>query len=626
MGTAAQQTFTLTVHEKPLITSDDSATFDVGEPGSFTVTTTGLPQAVITVQGALPAGITLVDNGNGIATLGGTPTTNGSTTFQLTATNSVGSDTQQFTLDVRDLPTFTSDGSTTFTVGTFGTFTVTTAGFPVAELTIDEDHLPPGVSFTDNDDGTGTLEGTPQSPGGVSELTLTATNLAGSKDLPFTLTVNEAPSITSDDEVTFVRGEAGSFTVTTDGFPVAELTIDEDHLPPGVSFTDNDDGTATISGTPTGEPGSVTVSLLADNNVEPDATQTLTVVVQEKPAFTSAASASFVAGTSGSFTLTTTGDPVPELTVDGVVPPGLTFTDQSDGTATLAGTPTAAGVADLVVTASNDAGSVEQALTVRIDPAPVPPTPPGPGITPTPPGPGVTPTATCLGALATVVGGTGDVVITGTPGNDVIVGGPATTKILGGGGDDVLCAVAGAEVSGGAGDDVLRGGPGDDRLLAGPGNDVVSTWGGLDIVLGGAGGDAINGNWGDDKVWGQSGDDELSGRRGEDLLLGGRGDDEVLGGRGPDQLYGGPDSDRCQGGLGPDTAQQCEVESGVPRVMPEGPAQVRRLARSPLVSGHEPSVQDRRPAARGGAVRAVAGVPRPGSPGRGRRVRLPVGR
>src|SRR5208283_4839275 len=72
-------------------------------------------------------------------------------------------------------------------------------------------------------------------------------------------------------------------------------------------------------------------------------TFTLTVagVVTKKPSFTSAASATFAVGQSGSFTVTTTGYPVAKLSQTGTLPAGVTFVDNGNGTATLSGTPLA---------------------------------------------------------------------------------------------------------------------------------------------------------------------------------------------------------------------------------------------------------------------------------------------
>ncbi len=57
----------------PQITSANEASFEVGEFSSFTVTTSGFPNPTITEIGTLPSGITFVDNGDGTATLSGTP-------------------------------------------------------------------------------------------------------------------------------------------------------------------------------------------------------------------------------------------------------------------------------------------------------------------------------------------------------------------------------------------------------------------------------------------------------------------------------------------------------------------------------------------------------------------------
>ena len=74
----------------------------MGTPGTFTVTTTGFPTPTLTETGTLPAGVTFVDNGNGTATLAGTPAAGTAGTYPLTitATNSVSSATQSFTLTV----------------------------------------------------------------------------------------------------------------------------------------------------------------------------------------------------------------------------------------------------------------------------------------------------------------------------------------------------------------------------------------------------------------------------------------------------------------------------------------------------------------------------------------------
>ena len=87
----------------PTITSANNTTFIVGQPGTFTVTTTGTPTPTLSVSGALPSGVTFTDNGDGTATIAGTPAagTNGSYALTITASNGAAPDAvQNFTLTV----------------------------------------------------------------------------------------------------------------------------------------------------------------------------------------------------------------------------------------------------------------------------------------------------------------------------------------------------------------------------------------------------------------------------------------------------------------------------------------------------------------------------------------------
>ena len=234
------------------------------------MTTTGFPASTLTRGGvALPAGVTFVDNGNGTGTLSGTPAagTGGTYALTFTASNGVGAPAvQSFTLTVSGAPTFTSANNTTFTVGSAGTFTVTTVGSPTPAISV-TGTLPSGVTFTDNGNGTATLSGTPAAgTGGTYPLTLTATNSAGTGTQSFTLTVQQAPAITSANAATFIVGVAGSFTVTTTGFPPPAITRGGVALPAGVTFVDNGNGTGTLSGTPAaGTGGTYAITFIASN-------------------------------------------------------------------------------------------------------------------------------------------------------------------------------------------------------------------------------------------------------------------------------------------------------------------------------------------------------------------------
>ena len=382
----AQQTLTVTVQHAPEITSPGSATFTVGAQGTFTVTTTGSPAAAITESGGLPSGVTLTDHGDGTATLAGAPATGtkGSYPITLKAANGVSPDaTQSFTLTVAGAstaPAITSARSATFTIGTQGSFTVTTTGSPVPSVNASSSPaLPSGVTFTDNGNGTATLAGTPASgSSGSYTLTLTASNgVSPDANQTFTLTVGaatSAPVITSGSLATFSAGQAGTFSVTTTGSPAAKISASSSPaLPSGVTFTDNGNGTATLSGTAkAGSQGAYVLTVTASNSAG-TATQSLTLTVNSGLAITSPNSATLVAGQSFTFKVTTTGTPTPTVTRSGTLPPGINWTAGTDGTATISGTAAASdhGVFTLTFTAKNASGFASQAFTLTVDAVPV---------------------------------------------------------------------------------------------------------------------------------------------------------------------------------------------------------------------------------------------------------------
>jgi hypothetical protein len=161
--------------------------------GSFTVTTSGSPHATLTETGSLPGGVTFVDNGDGTATLAGTPAagTSGTYALTITATNGVSPDaTQTFTLTVNAAPAITSAASATFVAGTAATFDVTTTGFPTATIST-ADTLPAGVTLTDNGNGTATLAMSASAAPGVYTFTMKATNgVSPDASQSFTLTIS----------------------------------------------------------------------------------------------------------------------------------------------------------------------------------------------------------------------------------------------------------------------------------------------------------------------------------------------------------------------------------------------------------------------------------------------------
>jgi hypothetical protein len=87
----------------PAIVTPDSTTFTVGSPGRFVISTTGSPTAALGESGFLGGHLSFIDNGDGTATLSGTPIAGsaGVYHFKVVATNGVAPDaTQAFRLTI----------------------------------------------------------------------------------------------------------------------------------------------------------------------------------------------------------------------------------------------------------------------------------------------------------------------------------------------------------------------------------------------------------------------------------------------------------------------------------------------------------------------------------------------
>jgi hypothetical protein len=119
--------------------------------------------------------------------------------------------------------------------------------------------------------------------------------------------------------------------------------------------------------------GTLTLTDNALNGVNATQTIALSCTGIGAPTITSPNSATFTIGVSGSFTVTTTGSPVPGITEAGPLPNGLSFHDNGDGTGTLHGTPLVfdGGDFSIIFTAKNGIGSpATQAFTIILQQTP----------------------------------------------------------------------------------------------------------------------------------------------------------------------------------------------------------------------------------------------------------------
>jgi Putative Ig domain len=389
----AQQTFTLTVDAAPIITSASTTSFNVGEFGSFDLATVvGFPSSTaISESGPLPSGVTLEDNGDGTASLSGTPDvgTGGDYQFTVTAAAVDGdamSTRQSFDLIVNEAPSFSGPNSTTFEVGIPSSFTVgALAGYPTLQAMTETGALPTGLTFQDNGDGTAALGGTAAvGSGGTYPVVVSSASDNGrglGSDENFTVTVLEAPTFTSDDSETLDVSTPSSFSVTTlAGYPTATSLAESGALPAGMTFVDNGDGTATLDGTASlGAGGDYPLTFTATSfGVDGlSQSQTFDLVVRESPAFTSDDAVTFENGVLDAFTIVTSHDfpTATSLNEVGNLPTGVSFVDNGNGTASLRGTPSVPGSYPLTFTASNRVPvQVTQSFTLTVATPPTLPT------------------------------------------------------------------------------------------------------------------------------------------------------------------------------------------------------------------------------------------------------------
>jgi sugar lactone lactonase YvrE len=155
------------------------------------------------------------------------------------------------------------------------------------------------------------------------------------------LVVSTGPAQVSVPNVVGETQSAATSAITDAGLVLGTVTnTSSSTVPAGDVISENP-----LAGTPVNT-GS-TVSLVVSTG--PSTTQA--------PALNSANGATFTLGVFNSFSVTTTGSPVPSLTWTGTLPNGVTMVDNHDGTGTLSGTPTGYGTFHIVFKASNGVGS-----------------------------------------------------------------------------------------------------------------------------------------------------------------------------------------------------------------------------------------------------------------------------
>lgn len=180
-------------------------------------------------------------------------------------------------------------------------------------------------------------------------------------------TASGAPSAQTLVEVaspTFTVGTTSTYSVITVGSPTPALT-EAGVLPAGLTFEDQGDGIATLSGDPTlAGVGSASVTVTASSPAG-NASEAFSLLVDAAPTITSPAGTTFATQTDGSFSFSASGYPAASFAETGTLPAGVALSPSG----VLSGSPNAGtgGSYPIEVTATNSVGtSASQSFTLTV--------------------------------------------------------------------------------------------------------------------------------------------------------------------------------------------------------------------------------------------------------------------
>jgi hypothetical protein len=212
----------------------------------------------------------LVDHNNGTATLSGTPTEGGNHSVVIAVNDGLTNVEQTFEINVEnnDAPVFTSTPGATAITGHNYSYSITTSDTENDARTISIESAPAWLSLTDNGDGTATLTGTPPVTG-YANVILQLNDGLNTVKQSFTIAVaaNAIPQITSTAVTNGTVGNAYSYSITAADSDNDAITISTTVKPTWLTLTDNGNGTASLSGTPT-QVGNYDVTIQVSDGIE----------------------------------------------------------------------------------------------------------------------------------------------------------------------------------------------------------------------------------------------------------------------------------------------------------------------------------------------------------------------
>jgi len=338
-----------------------SGTFSNGTVGvgySSSISASNSPTSWST-SGSLPPGLSGSGSGSTF-TISGTPTTAGTYSFNVSATNSGGTDTESFSITiVNPAPVISGDfGSGTTGVGYSSS--ISASNNPTSWSV--GPGLPPGLSASASG-STLTVSGTPTAAGTYS-FSVTASNDGGSDTQSKSISIVAPPNPSWDSTGVFTSGKVNQGYYQTRTASNATSITSATTTAPGLSASASGSSTLILQGTPTAA-GTFSVSATANGasgTTPATLSTTVTIAPLVPPTWSDTSlSSDFRVGqsyatTSGGNNFVTATNATSFSVVSGSLPAGISGST-SGSTYTLTGTPTTRGSYSFALRASNTDGN-----------------------------------------------------------------------------------------------------------------------------------------------------------------------------------------------------------------------------------------------------------------------------
>ncbi|MCH7947634.1 MAG: tandem-95 repeat protein, partial [candidate division Zixibacteria bacterium] len=348
---------------------------------SFGVSATDPESTPVLTTSTLPAGAIFTDSGNGTGSFDWIPDFFQSGTYNVTfyaTDDSSAIDSEIVTITVNDAgnqtPILATIGAQSTTENVLLSFGVSATDAESAFPVLTTSTLPSGAVFTDNGNGTGSFDWTPDFlQSGSFNVTFYATDDSTAVDSEVvTITVtdagNQLPVLTAIGAQSTTENVLLTFGVSaTDIESTPVLTTSA--LPSGALFTDNGNGTGSFDWTPgSNQGGSYNITFYATDDstaVDSEIVAITVNFVNDAPVLTAIGAKATTENVNLNFGVTAS-DPdgtIPVLTTN-LLPSGASFTDNGNGSGSFDWTPTyfQSGVYNITFYATDDSSAVDSEI------------------------------------------------------------------------------------------------------------------------------------------------------------------------------------------------------------------------------------------------------------------------